>query len=134
MKTTHTLKSGFTVIELIFIITLLGVASVLFFVQKNNLEIANRDNTRKTAINAMYYSIEEVFFKNNGYYPQTIDSSVLPSVDPSLFTDPNGVKLGASNSNYRYEPYDCTANQCKQYTLRTTLENEADYVKTNRSN
>jgi type II secretory pathway pseudopilin PulG len=134
MKTTHSLKRGFTIIELIFIIALLGVASVLFFVQKNNLEIANRDNTRKTAINAMYYSLEEVYFKANGFYPRTIDSSVLPSVDPSLFTDPNGVKLGQANSDYRYEPYDCNGDQCKQYTLRTTLENEADYVKVNRSN
>jgi len=137
MKTTRTrthTNKGFTIIELIFIIALLGIASVLFFIQKNNLEIANRDDTRKTAINAMYYSLEEVYFKANGHYPQTIDSSVLPAVDPSLFTDPNGVKLGEANSNYRYEPYDCTADQCKQYTLRTTLENEADYVKTNRSN
>jgi type II secretory pathway pseudopilin PulG len=133
MKNTRTSR-GFTVIELVFIIALLGVATVLFFVQKNNLEIANRDDTRKTAINAMYYSLEEVYFKANGYYPETISSSVLPSVDPALFTDPNGVKLGDANSNYRYEPYDCANNQCKQYTLRTTLENEADYVKANRSN
>jgi Tfp pilus assembly protein PilE len=131
MKTT---SRGFTVIELIFIIALLAVASVLFFVQKNNLEVAGRDEMRKTAINAMYYSIEEVYFKTNGYYPQTIDSTVLPSVDPSLFTDPNGVKIGEAKSNYRYEPYNCNDNKCKNYTLRTTLENEDDYVKTNRSN
>ena len=131
MKTT---SRGFTVIELIFIIVLLAAASVLFFVQKNNLEVSGRDETRKTAINAMYYSIEEVYFKANGYYPRTIDATVLPSVDPSLFTDPNGVKLGEANSNYRYEPYNCNGDQCKNYTLRTTLENEGDYVKTNRSN
>lgn len=134
MKTTHTSNGGFTIIELIFIIVLLAAASVLFFVQKNNLEVAGRDETRKTAINAMYYSIEEVYFKTNGYYPRTIDATVLPSVDPSLFTDPNGVKIGEANSNYRYEPYNCNGDQCKNYTLRTTLENEADYVKTNRSN
>lgn len=133
MKTTRT-SNGFTVIELIFIIVLIGAASVLFFVQKNNLEVASRDESRKTAINAMYYSIEEVYFTHNGYYPRTIDSSVLPSVDPALFTDPNGVKIGEATSNYRYEPYNCSGDQCKNYTLRSTLENEADYVKTNRSN
>jgi Tfp pilus assembly protein PilE len=130
---THTAK-GFTIIELIFIIALLGVASVLFFIQRNNLEVASRDETRKTAINAMYYSIEEVYFKTNGFYPRTIDATILPSVEPSLFKDPNGVAIGEANSNYRYEPYNCTGDQCKNYTLRTTLENEADYVKTNRSN
>ena len=133
MKTTRK-THGFTVIELIFIVALLGAASILFFIQKNNLEVAGRDETRKTAINAMYYSIEEVYFKTNRYYPRTLDSTVIPSVDPSLFKDPNGVKIGESNSNYRYEPYNCNNDQCKSYTLRTTLENEADYVKTNRSN
>ncbi|MDB5160483.1 MAG: hypothetical protein JWO99_746 [Candidatus Saccharibacteria bacterium] len=133
MKTTRT-SHGFTIIELIFIIALLATASILFFIQKNNLEVTGRDETRKTAINAMYYSIEEVYFKTNGYYPRTIDSTVLPSVDPALFKDPSGVKIGEANSNYRYEPYNCNNDQCKNYTLRTTLENEADYVKTNRSN
>lgn len=134
MKTTRTSSSGFTIIELVFIIALLGIASVLFFVQKNNLEVAGRDESRKTAINAMYYSIEEVYFKANGYYPRTIDATILPSVDPALFKDPADVKLGESNSNYRYEPYNCNGDQCKNYTLRSTLENEADYVKQNRSN
>ena len=133
MKTTSTSK-GFTIIELLFIIVLLGVASVLFFIQKNNLEVAGRDETRKTSINAMYYSIEEVYFKANGFYPRTIDSAVLTSVDPALFSDPNGVKIGESDSQYRYEPYNCDGDKCKNYTLRSTLENEDDYVKTNRSN
>lgn len=134
MKTTTTRSPGFTIIELLFTIVLLGAASVLFFVQKNNIETAGRDETRKTAINAMYYSIEEVYFKANGYYPRSIDSAILPSVDPILFKDPKGVKIGEANSNYRYEPYNCHVDQCKNYTLRTTLENEDDYIKTNRSN
>jgi len=133
MKTTRT-SSGFTIIELIFTILLLSAASILFFIQKNNLEVAGRDETRKTAINAMYYSIEEVYFTQNKYYPRTINATTLPSVDPTLFTDPTGVKIGEANSNYRYEPYNCDGDQCKNYTLRTILENEDDYVKTNRSN
>ena len=133
MKTTRA-SHGFTIIELLFIIVLLGVASVLFFVQKNNIEVASRDETRKTAINAMYYSIEEVYFKKNGYYPRTISEAVLPSVDPSLFKDPSDVKIGESTSDYRYEPYNCEDDKCKNYSLRTILENEGDYIKTNRSN
>jgi type II secretory pathway pseudopilin PulG len=128
----NTSSRGFTVIELLFIIVILAGASVLFFIQKNNLEVANRDETRKTAINAMYYSLEEVYFKTNGYYPRTIDETVLPSMDPALFTDPSGVKLGEASSNYRYEPLDCDGDRCNSYTLRTTLENEADFIKENK--
>ena len=129
----NTSRHGFTVIELLFIIVILGTASVLFFMQKNNLEVAGRDEVRKTSINAMYYGREEVFFKANSYYPRSIDEKVLPSVDPDLFFDPAGVKIGESNSQYRYETANCNGDQCKSYTLRTTLENEADFIKNSRN-
>ncbi len=129
----NTSRHGFTVIELLFIIVILGTASVLFFMQKNNLEVAGRDEVRKTSINAMYYGLEEVFFKANSYYPRSIDEKVLPSVDPDLFFDPAGVKIGESNSQYRYETANCNGDQCKSYTLRTTLENEADFIKNSRN-
>ena len=128
------ISRGFTVIELIFVIVLLGVASVIFFIQKNNMEIAQHDTQRKTAINAMYYSLEEVYFKQNDSYPRTITASTLPSVDPELLKDTNGVLIGEANSEYRYEPTGCEEDKCSGYTLRTTLENEDDYVKENRDN
>jgi len=129
-KKTH----GFTVIELIFIIVIAGIASVLFFIQKNDLQIIANDDTKKTAINAIYYSLEEVYYANNKYYPQTVDSNNLKSVDPVLFTGPNGVKLGTAGSDYSYSPTNCSSNQCKSYTLKATLEKEADYIKTSRNN
>lgn len=121
--------SGFTVIELLFVVVILAAASVLFFMQKNNVEVASRDEKRKIAINAMYYSLEEVFYAKNGYYPVSISDEVLTSVDPELFTDPNGAPLGESESNYRYKATNCVDDKCKSYTLRSTLENEADYIK-----
>jgi len=124
---------GFTVIELVIVIAFLAVASVIFFVQKNTIEVAGRDTARKTSINALYYSLEEVYFKANGAYPRTLSSTILPSVDPDLFKDPQGVKIGESNSDFRYEPTNCDTDTCKGYTLRTTLENEDDYIKTNRN-
>jgi type II secretory pathway pseudopilin PulG len=129
----NTTQRGFTIIELLFIVVILGAASVLFFTQKNNLEIAARDEIRKTSINAMYYSLEEVFYEKNAYYPRAINETVLPSVDPALFTDPAGVKIGEATSDYRYEALDCDGDRCKSYTLRTTLENEADFIKDSRN-
>lgn len=124
---------GFTVIEIIFAVVILGFATTVFFIQKNNIEVAARDDQRKTAINAFYYSLEEVYFKTNGYYPRTINEAILPSVDPDLFRDPAGVLIGESNSQYRYEPTNCADNECLSYTLRADLENEADYVKAQRT-
>ncbi len=138
-------QRGFTVIEIVVVITFLIFTGALFFVQKNNLETANRDDRRKTAINAMYYGLEEAFYKQHNYYPETIDNKTLPTVEVSLFSDPQGIKLGqtstevdgedvAVQSDYRYEPANCTNQQCKSYTLRADLEGEADFVKTNRNN
>lgn len=127
-------SQGFTVIELIAAIVFLAAVGVIFFIQKNNLQIAGRDEQRKTAINTMYYGLEESFYAKNKYYPVSIDEKTLPTVPAELFTDPRGVKLGDSASNYRYEPLNCTDNKCKGYSLRATLENEADFVKTNRAN
>lgn len=129
MKSTH----GFTVIELLIVVTLFAVASVVFFTQRNQVEVAARDDARKTSINAMYYSLEEVYFKESNAYPRTLNEETLPSVDPELFKDPSGVKIGESTSDYRYEPLDCTDDACAGYTLRASLEEEADYIKTNRT-
>lgn len=90
----HSQQSGFTVIELIVVSIVLIVASIVTFVQINNLKIAAQDSDRKSAVNAMYYALEEVYYKKNGYYPAKLDKATLPSVDPALFTDPDGFTLG----------------------------------------
>jgi len=126
-------SEGFTVIEIIFIATLIAFASVFFFIQKNNLEITANDNTRKSAINAMYYSLEEVFYPANKFYPSTISSDNLKSMDPELFSDTDGKMINTAGSAYTYKPTDCVNDKCKGYTLKTTLVNEADFEKTNRN-
>lgn len=124
--------SGFTVIELMTVIVFLAIAATVLVVQKNNLSAAQRDNDRKVAINAMYYGLEEAFYPQNKYYPAKIDAATLKTVDPDLFTDPYGVEMNEPDANYRYEGTNCTDNKCKSYSLRTILEKEADYIKTNR--
>jgi len=123
---------GFTVVELLVIIVITIGAGALFIIQKNDLEMLARDTQRKTAINAMHQSLEEVFFKEHKFYPEKITAEILPSVDPQLLTDPAGNKIGDAKSTYRYDPTNCSQGKCEGYTLRTSLEKEADYVKTNR--
>ncbi|MBQ9019854.1 type II secretion system protein [Candidatus Saccharibacteria bacterium] len=130
MKTT---QKGFTILELVIVILFASLLFVLFFLQKQNVDAMDRDDKRKTAINAMYYALEESFRPQNGYYPESISEKNLTVIDPNLFTDPSGILLGQQGSSYHYEPANCTEGKCKEYTLRATLEKEADYVKRNRS-
>lgn len=125
---------GFTVLELLVVIVLLGIGSWLFFSEKIRADAMQRDADRKTAINAMYYNLEEVFYPKNNYYPSTIDSRTLRAMDPSLFTDPTGDKLGDAASSYRYDPTGCSADgKCTGYKLRAVMEREDDYTKSNRA-
>lgn len=127
-------QRGFTVIELFGLIVLLIIVGVVFWTQKTAIETSARDDARKTSINALYYSLEEVYYPTNKHYPKSLSVATLPSVDPALFKDPQGTELGKAESDYRYEGKNCSGEACKSYSLRTRLENEADYVKDSRNN
>lgn len=124
-------QRGFTVIELIVVLTFTIVAAIVFFNQKVATEATQRDATRKTAINAIHYDLEKVFFAKNKHYPQTLATDTLTAVHPDLLTDTNGTKLGEPASEYHYEGTNCNQSaQCKSYVLKVTLEREAEYTKT----
>lgn len=122
-----------TVIEVVVILIFAALAALVLLYQMANINASQKDNDRKTAINAMYYNLEEVFYKKNGFYPQTIDNEVLRAMDPELFKDPQGALLGEPTSDYRYDGIDCQNNQCSAYKLIARLDKEADYVKVNRN-
>lgn len=125
-------QRGFTVIELLTLITLLVIIGAVFWTQKTALETSTRDDARKVSINALYYGLEEVYYPTNGHYPKVLSPSTLPSVDPNLFNDPNGVAIGKADSDLSYEGKDCSGDDCNSYSLRAKLQNEADYVKDSR--
>ena len=126
-------KQGFTVFELIVVAVFASLLIILFFIQKGNLDAFDRDEKRKTAINAMYYALEESFYKENGYYPETISEENIKVIDPALWTDPLGFNLGDPLGSYFYEPANCKDGKCKEYTLKSKLEKEDTYIKYNRN-
>ena len=126
-------KKGFTILEIIVVGVFVTLLLILFFVQKSNIDAMDRDEDRKTAINAMYYALEESFYKDNKYYPESISEKNIKVVDPALWTDPSGFNLGDPLSSYSYEPANCKEGKCKEYILKAKLEKEDDYIKYNRN-
>jgi len=138
-------ERGFTIIELAVVLVIMVVLAVFFFLQRNELETSNRDQTRKAAINSMYYALTEGYYKEHKYYPQTISRDNLKTVDPSVFTDPDGYTLHgdqctytdsdgkqATNGdcNYKYSASKCDNDgKCQAFKLTADLEAEADYTK-----
>lgn len=126
-------KKGFTILEIVIVGVFATLLFVVFFVQKSNIDAMQRDEHRKIAINAMYYALEESFYKEHQYYPEQISEDNLKVVDPALWTDPDGYNLGDPESSYSYEPANCKDGKCKEYALKSTLEKEDAYIKYNRN-
>lgn len=126
-------KKGFTIIEIIIVAIFASLLLILFFIQKSNLDAMERDEDRKIAINAMYYALEESFYKEHKYYPETISEENIKVIDPALWTDPTGLNLGDPASSYSYTPANCENGHCKEYILKAVLEKEDAYIKSNRN-
>ena len=127
------MKKGFTILELIIVAVFASLLIILFFIQKSNIDAMERDEDRKIAINAMYYALEESFYKDHGYYPETISEENIKVIDPALWTDPSGFNLGDPLSSYSYEAANCKDGKCKEYVLKADLEKEDTYFKYNRN-
>lgn len=126
-------QRGFTVLELIVAIIVLAVIGTVFYVQNRDLEIAKRDSLRKTAINSLYYSLEDVYYPTNKAYPEKLTADQLKGIDPAQLKDPNGKAVGEKDGSYRYEAKDCKDGKCKSYVLTADMENESDYTKESRN-
>lgn len=127
-------QRGFTILELLVSVVFLVAIGTVFLVQKRDLNVAHRDSDRKTAINAIYYNLEDVYYLANQSYPEHLTTDELKGLDPDMLKDPAGVKIEDEKSTYSYEPKDCTDGECKSYELRANLEHEADYIKKSRNN
>ncbi|MEK7620915.1 MAG: type II secretion system protein [Patescibacteria group bacterium] len=119
--------SGFTVIELISAVVLILIVGTLVVLQKNNLDAASRDQQRKTSINAIYYGLKRGYFVKNGNYPSVLNKNSMPYVDPKAFQ-----QVGSDKQyTIKYRGLDCENTQCKGFELKTSLEKEAIYKRTN---
>lgn len=141
-KQDNRLKKAFTTIELAVVIVIFGVLTVLFFMQKSTYDAFKRDDQRKVALGSIYYTLEVVFYQENGYYPEQINlettnqetgevtPATLPTLNPVLLVDPSGRLINAEGSDYRYEPANCSNNRCYEYKLTSRMEKEGEYTLT----
>lgn len=111
-------KSGFTLIETVVLIAAFALISGFLAVEKTNIDAMSSDARSKSAINAMYYALEESFYKTHEYYPESISANTLPTVSPDLW-----------DIAYTYEPASCFQGHCSAYKLSVELKKEAEYLK-----
>lgn len=143
-------QSGFTIVELLIVIVVIGILATLVIVTFTGIQQRARNTKRQTDINAIASHVE-AYYADNGKYPtltnindSTWRSSNLKGLDPNALKDPKGtaqtlVSSPAANA-YAYQPTDDSGNacdnsttDCTKYTATATYEGQVNgsstYVK-----
>jgi len=134
------IHKGFTLIELILVMALVGILSVVGIASYTQATVKSRDTKRKNDLNQIAKALE-LFNNDVGRYPKSdAEGSMLcPTIDGSedtlcigsIYSFSNGVKSTymtnlpedpTSGQQYRYFP---SAN-FDSYSLYAALENEED--------
>ncbi len=151
LKLQKNLQAGFTIIELLIVIAIIGILATLVLTNFQGAQAKGRDTVRKNDMNSLYQKLEEYYNENGGYPDGNLDDTVLPGTDTGAFTDADGAQIVESfqiaateptltqttTNEYAYAAYGCTAATaqapvtatCTKYKLATFLEKETQYEK-----
>jgi prepilin-type N-terminal cleavage/methylation domain-containing protein len=132
-------ESGFTIVELLIVIVVIGILAALVITTFSGIQKKARDTERTTDIKALHGQIE-AYYAQNGYYPDltNVTTTDLKGLDAGALVDPKGGSLQAASdaTHYGYAPTKddgsaCTtaAKDCSKYTLTATLEGGGTFVK-----
>jgi general secretion pathway protein G len=137
-------QRGFTIIELLIVIIVIGILATLVITTFSGIQRNARNRTREADLNALHSQLE-YYYGQNGRYPTlanvndaTWRSSNLQGLDSAALQDPQGsaqtLVAAPAAGSYAYDitPDNCdnagTAD-CTSYILTATLEGEANFVK-----
>ncbi len=141
-------QSGFTIIELLIVIAIIGILATLVLTNFQGAQAKGRDTTRKSDINSVYQKLEE-YYNENGSYPNAdLTDAILPGIDEGALqdadeadiqnsfstatVDPGEPTLPGNTNEYLYAAWECTSatsdatGACAHYYLASYLEQETD--------
>src|SRR3954467_14426565 len=87
-------SSGFTIVELLIVIVVIGILAALVIVTYNGIQQKARDTERKTDVKAVQGQLE-AYWANNAKYPTmanvndtTFRNANMKGIDPAALADP----------------------------------------------
>lgn len=101
-------KFGFTFLELVIVIAIMGILTTISASSYSSIVKKSRDSKRKADIEEIRSSLE-LYRSNNGYYPLTVDELLGPTVYMQRRPhDP----LASQGYSYQYTPLPSSPTQC----------------------
>lgn len=150
-------NKGFTIVELLIVIVVIGILATLVIVTFTGIQQKARNTQRQTDINAVDSHVE-AFYAQYGAYPTVAQlqndawrAKFMKGLDPSALLAPNSTtaidSTAATVNKYQYAPTQddgstaCTGTDvttgdqpvtdtnCTRFTLTAVQEKATDYVK-----
>lgn len=124
---------GFTIVELIITITIMGILLLLTVVSVNSSQIAARDDERVTDISSIqaalesFYSVGTGSFSTIGRYP-TVSVTNSTAISQSFFTDIDVKSLKAPGVNDTTQTFIAATNNIQTTTGVTPQPTVSQYV------
>ncbi len=143
MISLHKKQSGFTIIELLIVIVVIGILATLVITTFSGIQRNARNRAREADVNALHSQVE-YYYGQNSKYPTlanlneaTWRSDNLKGLDAEALKDPSGtastlVSAPVANAySYVVTPTDCNnaGTDCTGYTLTATYEGSGQFIK-----
>lgn len=134
-------KEGFTIVELLIVIVVIGILALLVITTYSGIQQKARNSKRQSDVAALQTQLE-AFYQQSGYYPsladlnnatwlrdnmKSLDQNAL--VDPSNATQSKTLVASPAAKSYSYAVTDAsgasceaTDSNCAKYTLTATYE------------
>lgn len=136
-------NSGFTIVELLIVIVVIGILALLVITTYSGIQAKARNSKRSSDVATIQTQLE-AYFQNSGHYPSLTDmndtswlATNMKSLDTGALIDPSNASqsttLANSASPSKQYGYVVTASDgstsceaddtaCAQYTLTATYE------------
>lgn len=134
-------KEGFTIVELLIVIVVIGILALLVITTYSGIQQKARNSKRQSDVAAIQTQLE-AFYQQGGYYPSLADmnsaswlSSNMKSLDQNALIDPSNptqsktLVASPAAKSYAYAVTDAsgasceaTDTNCAKYTLTATYE------------
>ena len=106
------LLRGFTIVELVVSIVIIGILASIGIASYNRIQIESRDSQREAAVTTIMGALEK-FYEKNGEYPYrealnpNAESPKLLSYDPVINLLPDLTPQILSTGGYNFYPFRC---------------------------